>query len=180
MNERVVVRVTKRSKPLFVQIEEIAQSRQAGQNEFTSTLLDILELGLLTYESGHRVMDNEIIQKSSISKLSQRSTYSVFNEVAETLYSGLAGAIANLSYYEEDKPKPNLDLLKFYDLIGKALWCQKNKFNKFTDEQIKKTVSILSPIKKSLFGNLDEQQQVIDNNKLFFDSLIAETGAVND
>lgn len=101
-----------------------------------------------------------------------RTVYSVFNEVAETLYSSLAGAIVDLGRYEESKPAPNQGTLKYYDQICKALWAEKFDFWKFSDAEIKATAEKLSPILKAIKGDKVQDQLVIENNRAYFDYLI--------
>lgn len=104
-----------------------------------------------------------------------RTIYSVFNEVVETLYSSLAGAIVDLGRYEESKSAPNQDTLKYYNQICKALWSEKYDFYKFSDAEIKSTADKLSPILKAIKGDKPQDQLVIEKNKNYFDYLIKKT-----
>lgn len=176
MNENVTIRITRRSKPLFDKVKTLADTQPVGRNMFAPMLLDIIELGLQSYESGNRVLGNEVLPLKSVFETGERSRYSVFNEVVESLYSSLAGAIANLGYYEKSKQNPDPRILNYYRLIGKALWAEKSNFPNLTDEEIKEVANELSPIKKQLFGDKDAQQLVIENNRAYFDMLISKNG----
>ena len=179
MRENITLRRTKRSIPLLAKVEQISKSQTNGKDKFAPTLFDILELGLKSYEAGNRVLDNEVIKKADVFSTGERSRYSVFNEVTESLYSGLAGAIANLSYYEESKLSPNQSLIHYYKLIRQALWVEKSNFSNLTDKEIEQVTNQLSPIKKSLFGDKGTQQAVIEKNKQLFDDMINKTGVAN-
>lgn len=104
-----------------------------------------------------------------------RTVYSVFNEVTETLYSSLAGAIVDLGRYEESKPQPNQDTLNYYQQIRKALWSEKFDFYKFSDAEIKSTADKLSPILKAIKGDKQQDQLVIEKNRDYFDYLIKKS-----
>ena len=174
MKENITIRLTRRSKPLISKVEQIAKTQPVGKDQFAPTLLDIIELGLKSYESGNRVAGNEIINRASAFESGERSKYSVFNEVTETLYSSLAGAITDLVRYEEQKNTPDVSLIKFYNDICSALWQEKSYYSKLTDSEIKDVSAVLSPINKALFGDKESQQAVITQNLSYFNKLIAK------
>ncbi len=178
--ENITLRVTKRSEPIFNQVQKINQQRPNGQ--FASTLLDIIELGIKSYEFGNRIVDNEIVTKPSVYETGARTVYSVFNEVVESMYSSLAGSIADLSRYEESKANPDLEKVNFYELIGQALWREKRNFNELTDAEIVIIASQLSPILKAIHTapNKIEVEKIVQDNLQFFDLLIKKTRNKNE
>lgn len=173
MRQNITLRLTKRSEPIFKKVERIVNSRPTRQ--FAPTLLDIIELGIKSYYSGNRILDNEIV-KPSVYKTGERTVHSIFNEVAETLYSSLAGSIADLGRYENSKKYPSQEKLAYYSLIRQALWQEKRFLNKFTDQEIKHNTDILSPILKAFNGDKEHEEKIIEANRSYFDNLIEKTG----
>lgn len=169
MKQNITLRLTKRSKPIFDLVEQIAKNKSVGQ--FAPTLLDLIELGIQSYKSGNRIIDNHVTNLNS-----HVQSYSTFNEVAESLYSSLVGSITELIRYEQNKLRPNKISLKYYKQINKALWIEKSDFFKFNDDEIKNKSSIISPIIKAirLTKSLPQKAQVIKQEQKFFDQLIAK------
>lgn len=175
MSSTINLRMTKRSQPIFNKVQELVKKSSAKQ--FSAIVLDLLELGLDSYNSGKRILDGEVVEKlQSNDNIGERTIYSVFNEVAESLYSSLAGNIANLTYFEEKKQRPNKDRLEYYQLIRQALWAEKFNFSTFSDREIKNRSSEISPILKSFSGDALKDATVVKKNQDFFDKLIARAG----
>jgi hypothetical protein len=174
MSINITLRMTKRSIPLISKIKSIAKNR-----EFAPTLLDIIELGLKSYESGNRIIENTVVKMPSVYETGERTVYSIDNEVAETLYSSLSGAIINLEYQEEDQPSPDQNKLSYYLYIRKALNKEKSNFCSLTDAEIKQAASKLSTILKSFTGERIHDHQIIEQNQNFFDQLIQSSGVLN-
>jgi len=59
MQDRLTIRNSQRSAPLINRIEEIAKQRNFGK--VTPALLDILELGLKSYDAGYRFVDGKLL-----------------------------------------------------------------------------------------------------------------------
>lgn len=171
MRTNITVRMTKRSAPLIEKIEYIARSR-----EFAPTLLDIIELGLKSYESGNRIVESTVVKMPSVYETGERTVYSVDNEVAESLYSSLSGAIVNLEYQEEEQEKPNSNKLGYYLRIRKALSKQKGNFCNLTDDEIKENATIFSLILKSFNGERIHDHKIIEQNNKFFEHIITISG----
>ena len=115
---------------------------------------------------------NIMVKMPSVYETGDRTVYSIDNEVAETLYSSLSGAIVNLEYQEEDQTSPNKDKLNYYLSIRKALGQQKSNFCNLTDVEIRETANKLSTILKSLTGDRFHDSQIIEQNHKIFDCMI--------
>ena len=178
MNKTITLRITKRSQPLLAKVEEIAKLQPVGKDQFAPMLLDILELGLNSYESGNRVAGGEIINtENTLEDLKmtknriiaeQTHTPSIKNEVAKTLYPTLCGLIVSLEYAEEAKELPNKNRLSLYKEISDILMKDHRSFHKFTDKEIAYKVSILSPIIKKMVASEQAEHHVILENNLGF------------
>lgn len=122
-----------------------------------------------------------IIKKSSVFETGERTTYSVYNEVVETLYSSLAGSLTDIAHNESEKEAPDQNLISYYKLIRRALWLEKSNFCNLTDKEIIEVDNQLSPINKKITGeNYEQDQKTIEQYKPFFDELIAKTNSRAD
>ena len=171
MKESVTLRITKNSEPVFNQVSKVAKIKSEN---FTATLLELVKIGLKYYEKGYRLVEDEVIQLPN----KKRTIYSTYNEVVESTYSSLAGSIADIQRFEESKKNPDQKQIKYYTLIGKSLWQEKRFFNTFSDKEIREKAEVLGPILKSirLVDDYKVKEQIIRDNKAYFDELIKKTG----
>lgn len=96
------------------------------------------------------------------------------NEVCESLFANLAGAMANLTYTEEKNANPDKNKITFFMNIGKALWKIKRKWYSYTDEYIQQISKPVSLIINEL-GNAntyDEKLTIVEINRQYFEDLI--------
>lgn len=147
MKTNVTIRRTKRSEHLFEKIDQIVNVQSTGNNKLTPVLLDIIELGLKSYQAGNRLECGEVI---NMNKQNRYHEPTIANEVAKTLYPTLSGLISTLANEEKRKENPNANYLSFYLELRDILSEEHRNFYKFTDEQIKRKVAILSPLIKEL------------------------------
>lgn len=113
-------------------------------------------------------IDNNNFATSTISR-------SVHCEVVETLYSGLAGAITNLCYVEENFANPDSKLIRYYDQICSALWHEKSLFSRLSYDEIVIVDNTLSPILMRLSGfDYEHDRDLILGNRNTFDNLISK------
>lgn len=172
MQDRLTIRNSQRSAPLINRIEEIAKQRNFGK--VTPALLDILELGLKSYDAGYRFVDGKLLTVEQLP-----SIVSIEKEVAKSLYGQLAGEVVNLEYYEEEKPQPDKKKLEFYLLIRKALRIEQSGFYRLTVEQaIARQNNFTSPILLALrsVDTPEEAERIIFEHEAEFLELIQKTG----
>lgn len=172
MQDRITIRNSKRSASLIARVEEIAKQRNFGK--VTPALLDILELGLKSFDSGYRLVDGKLLTVDELP-----SVVSIEKEVAKSLYGQLIGELVNLEYYEEEKPQPNQQKLEFYLLIRKALRVEQSGFYKLTVEQaIARQNTFTSPILLALRSveTPEDAEHIIFEHEPEFLELIQKTG----
>jgi hypothetical protein len=173
MNKTITLRITKRSQPLLAKVEEISKLQPVGKDQFAPMLLDVIELGLKSYESGNRLAGGEIInienklllEDSDMNNNKPLFNYShaptIKNEVAKTLYPTLIGIIVSLGYIEKKKETPDESCLAFYKEMRNLLSEEHRRFYMFTDEEIDYKVSILSPIIKEMVSKGQQYHHAI-------------------
>jgi hypothetical protein len=171
VNENITLRVTKKSISVINQIDKIAQAKAEN---FGATMLDCLKIGLKFYEDGYRVVEDELVKLPS----KTRSVYSIDNEVAESLYSSLAGLLADMGRCGKEKSSPDKHKLDYYELIRGALWNEKRKFYTFSDEEISSKAAALAPILKSMViaDDYETRSNIVADNHKYFDELIKRAG----
>lgn len=154
MNKTITLRITKRSQPLLAKVDEIAKAQPVGKDQFAPMLLDLLEIGIKSYESGNRLNCGEIINMNQSTKIAESNhAPTIKNEVAKTLYPTLIGLIVSLGYLEKSKETPNDTYLSLYRDLRDVLSEEHRNFNKLSDADIEQRVSILSPIIKEMVAN---------------------------
>lgn len=167
IKDNITLRVTKQNVPVFNQIIKIAEEKN---EQFTSTMLNFLKLGLKFYQDGYRIVDDELVKLPS----KKRSLYSIDNEVAESLYSSLAGLLADMDRCENEQQHPDKVKLEYYKLIRNALWEEKRQFNTFSDEEISENTDVLAPILKNMVmaDNYEARLRILEQNRTYFNTLI--------
>ena len=174
MKDAINIRISQKNAPILSRVSEIASSR-AGAQQFTPTLIEMLAIGLKAYDSGFRLVDEQLINKEEFSK---RTLMSVENESAEFSYTLLSGQISHIETNESKKPNADPEKIKFYENCGLALWREKRYFYKLSDLEIKESMKIFSPIIKQLgkTKDWDEKERIMYSNKEIFDNLIKKWG----
>lgn len=105
--------------------------------------------------------------------MQERTVYSVFNEVAKSLYPALAGAITDVKRFLMTNGNPDPELISYYSKINQALLNEKRFFYRLTDVEIKRAADTLSPIVKKMGVDKDRDQLIIEQNRPYFDNIIS-------
>lgn len=175
MNKTLVnIRVNQRNAPVLQRVEQIANNRP-GNHQFTPTLIELLEIGLKTYEDGFRLVDNKVININEIT-----TTMSVRREVGRSIFPDLAGVLIDLKRYEKSKSNPDQKTIDFYQLVAKALFSQHAKFRHLTDSDVENVFRTISPILKkcNLATTKAEEENIINLNRQVLQDLINKTQVV--
>ena len=168
--ERIYIRRSIKFEPIFKKIEKIASERPGGQ--LTSTLLEMAALGVKSYESGLRLVDDKLLNTNN-----ESSTMNVDREVARSVFTSLAGSLIDVKRNEKLKEVPDQEKIKFYDLAAKALYFEHDRFRHFTNDDVQNVFSTIAPILKGLrlAKNKLEREQIVENNHQVLQSLITTT-----
>lgn len=105
--------------------------------------------------------------------MQERTVYSVFNEVAKSLYPALAGAITDVKRFMMTNGNPDADLISYYSKINQALLNEKRYFYQLSDAEIKRTADTLSAIVKKMGFDKDRDQLIIEQHRPYFDNIIS-------
>lgn len=176
MSANLSFRLTKKSKPVFNKVKEISELKYKGI--FSQALVDILLLGIQSYNSGKRAVAGEVMQLSADAALEDmQSSGHIFNEVAETIYMNLIGIIADtFRFLKQDNRDTKLQsyLLK----LQKALWKEKTAFNTLSNKEIFQAVSTYSPIIKQFSSDNEHNLKIIIENKDIFNRIVMKYSIV--
>jgi hypothetical protein len=175
MNKTLVnIRVNQRNAPVLHRVEQIANSRP-GSHQFTPTLIELLEIGLKSYEDGFRLVDEKVININQIT-----IAMSVRREVGRSIFPDLASVLVNLKRYEKSKKKPNMKTIDFYQLAAKALFAQHARFRHLTDNEVENVFKTIAPILKgcNLATDKAEEEKVINSHRQVLQDLINKTKVV--
>ena len=169
MKERINIRVSQKNYAIMQRINEMANTKDGAQ-QFTSTLVEILSLGLKAYDNGLREIDNQLINLKEKTPL----TLSIEREVARSIFSDLCAAIAELAEYEESRATPNPEKINLYKLTRKALVNQKIHFPEFTTADVDDVFKTLAPILKqfNLSDSIADCENIFEINKQVFLDLV--------
>jgi hypothetical protein len=175
IKEKIYIRRSVKFDPIIRQIEKIASERSGGQ--LTSTLLEMAALGVKVYESGLRLVDNELIQINNENTITMMN---VDREVGRSIFPSFVGAIADMKRFEKNKLNPDPEKINFYQLVAKALASQYANFSKFSDADVDQVFNEIAPILKAcnLAKTDNAREQIINLNKQIFLNLIDKTGVV--
>ena len=172
-NKIIYLRESTKYKPVIERVRQIAPQ---FHNELTATIMELLKLGIKSYDSGLRVVEDKVINVNE-----HTSTMNVRREVGRSVFTSLAGSLVDIGRKEEAKPNPDKSKLDFYQLARKALYAQHAKFRHLTDADVEEVFLTLSPILKGLrlTDSNQESERIINDNKSVLDNLINKTGVTN-
>ncbi|MCC2625449.1 MAG: hypothetical protein K0R14_1322 [Burkholderiales bacterium] len=172
MNKTLVnIRVNQRNAPVLQRVEQIANSRP-GSHQFTPTLIELLEIGLKSYEDGFRLVDEKVININQIT-----TVMSVRREVGRSIFPKLVGILVDLKRYEKSKKDPNPKTIDFYQLAAKALFAQHAKFRHLTDNDVENVFKTIAPILKkcNLATDKAKEERIIKSHKQVLQDMINKT-----
>ena len=160
-------------QPLIKRVEQIATEHNHG--ELTAAIMNILELGIKSYDLGLRVVDHKLLDIKESNEINK--VMDIDREVARSVFTSLAGSLGNLSLYESSKSKSNQDLIRFYELASKALWREHANFSLSPAKEVRDIFENIAPILKSIRGakNNEERESIVDIHKQSLTNLIAKT-----
>lgn len=160
-------------QPLIERVEQIATQNNCG--EFTATIMDILELGIKSYDLGLRVVDHKLLDIKESNEVNK--VMDVDREVSRSVFTSLAGSLGNLSLYESTKLIPNPDRITFYKLVNKALWREHANFSLSSAREVRDIFENIAPILKSIRGakNNKERESIVEFHRKSLTNLIAKT-----
>lgn len=172
-NKIIYIRESIKYRPVIDRVKQIAPQ---FHNELTATIMELLKLGIKSYDSGLRIVEDKIINVNE-----HTSTMNVRREVGRSVFTSLAGSLVDIGRKEAAKPNPDKSKIAFYQLARKALYSQHAKFRHLTDADVEDVFSTLSPILKCvrLAGSDQEREHIIDDNRTILVDLIDKTGVTN-
>ena len=87
VKEKIYIRRSIKFEPIIRKLEKIASERPGGQ--LTATLLEMAALGVKSYESGFRLVDDKLLNTNNINN--ESNNMNVEREVARSVFTSLAG-----------------------------------------------------------------------------------------
>ncbi|MFN8770934.1 MAG: hypothetical protein ACK5Z5_02145 [Neisseriaceae bacterium] len=146
-----------------------------------ATLLDNFIEGKISLDAVQSIIlkeSNKFAMEKKVNKEEIVFSKTMDYEIARSTLIGLSATLYHLESFEKDKNKPDLGKIKFYKDASSALWSECHILWKATEEDIENIFETISPILKAcnLSKSKEDKEKIIENNKMFLQSLIDKVG----